>query len=553
MKRNRIALASAALLVAGVTALAGCSSASSPKATGNNDSSNADPDAIITASGSEPENALLPSNTNEVGGGKILDAIFAGLAYYDGDGKLINDMADDISVTSPTQLTVKLKEGMKFTDGTEVKSENFIKAWNYGALFSNKQLNQSWFADIVGFSEESDSELSGLKKVDDYEFTIDLSSPVAADFATRLGYSAFYPLPDVAFADMAKFGENPIGNGQYKLAGEGAWQHDVKIDLVKNPDYSGVRKLSNGGLSLVFYTSYDAAYADLLGGNLDVIDSIPDASIATFQSDLGDRAVNQPAAIFQSFTIGEWIEHFSGEEGALRRAAISMAIDRESITKTIFDDTRVPATDFSSPALEGYQKSLDGGDVLKFNPDEAKKKWAEADKISPWAGKFEIAYNANGPHQAWVEAVANSLKNTLGIDAAGASYVDFATLRAAINARDDGGKRTFKTAARSGWQADYPGVYNFLAPIYATGASANDGDYANPDVDKLLAEGASADSPEASIKKYTEAQEILVKDLPAIPLWYQNSIGGFGESVHNVKFGWNSVPLFSDITKDKTN
>ncbi|MGQ7310577.1 peptide ABC transporter substrate-binding protein [Microbacterium arabinogalactanolyticum] len=553
MKRNKIALASAAVLVAGVTVLAGCSSSgSNPKPSADTGNGNTDPKAIITASGSEPENPLIPTNTNEVGGGKILDSIFAGLAYYDGSGKLVNDMADKIEVTAPDELTVTLKKGMKFTDGSDVKADNFIKAWNYGALFSNKQLNQSWFADIEGFSAEADSELTGLKKVSDTEFTIKLTSPVAADFATRLGYSAFYPLPDVAFTDMAKFGENPIGNGPYKLAGDGAWQHDVQIDLVKNPDYKGVRKLANGGLTLKFYTSYDAAYADLLGGNLDVIDSIPDASIATFQSDLGDRAVNQPAAIFQSFTIGEWIEHFSGDEGKLRRAAMSMAIDRESITKTIFNDTRVPATDFTSPALDGYQKSLKGGDALKYDPKEAKKLWAEADKISPWSGKFEIAYNANGPHQAWVEAVANSLKNTLGIDAAGASYVDFATLRAAINAKDANGKRTFKTAARSGWQADYPGVYNFLFPLYSTGASSNDGDYTNPEVDKLLAEGASADTPADSAKKYTQVQEILVKDLPAIPLWYQNSIGGFGESVHNVKFGWNSVPLFEDITKDKT-
>ncbi|MGB4137567.1 MAG: ABC transporter substrate-binding protein [Microbacterium sp.] len=539
------------MLAASAMVLAGCTPSGSDTKPTDTADSNADPNAIITASGSEPENKLIPTNTNEVGGGKILDAIFAGLGYYDGDGKLVLDMADKIEVDSPTQLTVTLKKGMTFTDGTEVKADNFIKAWNYGAQASNKQLNQSWFADIVGFNADADSELTGLKKVDDHSFTIELTSPVAADFQTRLGYSAYYPLPDVAFDDMEKFGENPIGNGVYKLAKEGAWQHDVKIDLVKNEDYKGVRKLANGGLTLVFYTSYDAAYADLLGGNLDVIDSIPDASIATFQSDLGDRAVNQPAAIFQSFTIGEWIEHFSGEEGQLRRQAISMAINREEITKTIFNDTRVPATDFTSPALDGYQKDLKGGDVLKYNPDEAKKLWAEADKIAPWSGKFEIAYNANGPHQAWVEAVANSLKNTLGIEAAGVSYVDFATLRAAINDKVDG-KRTFKTAARSGWQADYPGVYNFLFPLYSTGASSNDGDYANPDVDKLLAEGASADSIDAANKKYTEAQDILVKDLPAIPLWYQNSIGGYGESVHNVKFGWNSVPLFEDITKDKT-
>ncbi len=42
---------------------------------------------------------------------------------------------------------------------------------------------------------------------------------------------------------------------------------------------------------------------------------------------------------------------------------------------------------------------------------------------------------------------------------------------------------------------------------------------------------------------------MLLKDLPAIPLWYSNVTGGFSENVENVEFGWNSVPLYHLITK----
>lgn len=548
MKRNKIALAGVALFAIGAMALAGCASGS-----GDNDSDKpaGDATAVITANGSEPENPLIPTNTNEVGGGKILDSIFAGLAYYDGKGALVNDMAEEITVDSPTQLTITLKKDQKFTDGTDVLADNFIKAWNYGALLSNKQLNQSWFSDIVGFSDSEDAELTGLKKVDDLTFTIELTSPVATDFATRLGYSAYYPLPDVAFDDMAAFGENPIGNGPYKLDGDGAWQHDISIALVKNDDYQGGREVVNGGLTVTFYTSLDAAYADLLSGELDVLDAIPDTSIATFEDELGDRAVNQPAAIFQSFTIGEQVAHFAGEEGKLRRAALSMAINREEITDKIFNGTRTPASDFTSPVIDGWSDKLAGADVLTYNPDEAKKLWAEADAISPWSGTFQIAYNSDSAHQAWVDAVSNSIKNTLGIEASGAPVVDFATLRAQVNERGADGKRTIQTANRSGWQADYPGLYNFLFPLYSTGASSNDGDYSNAEFDDLLAKGASASDQADAIKDYQQAQEILLEDLPAVPLWYQNVSGGFGEKVDNVTFGWNSVPLYYEITKTK--
>ena len=545
MKRSRIGLGLIALAAAGSLALAGCSSDGGKKAP---ETPKGDATAIITTNGSEPQKSLIPTNTNEVGGGKILDSIFAGLVYYAADGAAKNDLAESITPNADsTEFTIKIRPDSKFTDGTTVKAENFVKAWNYGALASNAQLSSYFFEDIEGFETTektygSTKDLTGLKVVDDTTFTVKLKQPVS-DFPLHLGYSAFYPLPDVAFDDMEKFGQNPIGNGPYKLASDTAWQHDVQIDLVKSDDYNGPRAAKNGGLTIKFYATQDAAYADLQGGTVDVIDGIPDTALATFKDDLGDRAVNQPAAIFQSFTIPESFEHFSGDEGKLRRAAISMAINRPQITDKIFYGTRTPARDFTSPVINGWSDKLKGAEVLDYNPEKAKELWAEADKISPWSGKFQIAYNADGGHQGWVDAVSNSIKNTLGIDASGKPYPKFDVLREEVT------NRTIKSAFRTGWQADYPGLFNFLGPLYATNAGSNDGDYSNPAFDALLKEGSSLTDIDAANKKYQEAQEILLQDLPAIPLWYSNVDGGFSKDVQNVKFGWNSVPIYTDITK----
>ena len=537
MKRSRIGLGLIALAAAGSLALAGCASGGSTAGSGEAKG------GIITANGSEPQNPLIPTNTNEVGGGKILDSIFAGLVYYAADGSAHNDLAESIETEDATTYTIKIRKDAKFADGTPVKAENFVKAWNYGADAANEQLSSYFFEDIEGFSyDESVAELPGLKVVDDTTFTVTLNK-AASDFPLRLGYSAFYPLPDVAFEDIEAFGQNPIGNGPYKLASDTAWQHDVQIELVKNDEYNGPREVKNDGLTIIFYASQDAAYADLQGGNLDVLDAVPDSALATFKDDLGDRAVNQPAAIFQSFTVPARLAHFDGEEGKLRRAAISMAIDRAEITDVIFDGTRTPASDFTSPVIDGWSDSLQGAEVLEFNPEKAKELWAQADAISPWSGVFEIAYNADGGHQGWVDAVTNSIKNTLGIDAAGRPYPTFAEARTEIT------NRTIQTAFRTGWQADYPGLFNFLGPIYATNAGSNDGDYSNPEFDELLKKGSVETDAAKANEYYQQAQEILLQDLPATPLWYSNVTGGFGESVSNVQFGWNSVPLYYEITK----
>ncbi|MDQ1127691.1 oligopeptide transport system substrate-binding protein [Microbacterium sp. SORGH_AS 505] len=542
MKRNKIGVAGLALLGATSLVLAGCASGGGDTNTDDNSSSGTTTE-VISTNGSEPQNPLIPTNTNETGGGKVVDSIFAGLISYKADGAVENDVAESITTDSPTQLTVKIREGLKFTNDEEVTADSFINAWNYGALASNKQNSSYFFEDIEGFSYDEDSELSGLKKIDDYTFTITLNKP-ASDFAQRLGYSAYAPLPSVAFDDMKAFGENPIGNGPYKLAEEGAWQHDVRIDLVPNEDYDGPRAAKNGGLDIVFYATQDAAYQDLQAGNLDVLDAIPESALETYESDLDGRAVNQPAAIFQSMTIPEWVDGFqTDEEGKLRRAAISHAINRDEITKVIFKDTRTPAKDFTSPVIDGWSDSVPGNEVLEYDPELAKELWDQADAIKPYSGEdFTISYNADGNHQTWVDAVSNSISGVLGIKAVGKPFPDFATY---LDARDNEKVDAF----RSGWQADYPGLYNFLGPLYATGAGSNDGKYSDEKFDELLAKGISETDEAARNATLLEAQSVLFEDLPAIPLWYSNVNGGWAEGVKNVEFGWNSVPLYYEITK----
>ena len=538
MKTKRYGVAAIALAAAGALVLTGCTSGGSePSAPAG------DPEAIITTNGSEPQNPLIPTNTTETGGGKIVTSLFAGLVSYTAEGEIENDVAESIESEDSQSWTVKIKEGQTFTDGTPVTAKSFVDAWNYGAKYSNAQSASYFFDDIEGFSYTEDSELTGLNVVDDLTFTVDLVAP-EADWPLRLGYTAYYPLPEVAFEDIEAFGQNPVGNGPYMFAGEDAWTHEEKIDLVTNPDYDGVRKAANGGLSIVFYTSQDTAYADLQAGNLDVLDAVPDSALATFEDEFGDRAVNQPAAIFQGFNMPYYLEHWSGEEGKLRRAAISMAINRDEITDVIFQGTRTPASDFTSPVIAGWSDSLEGAEVLEYNAEEAKAKWAEAEKISPYGDTvFDIAYNADGGHQAWVDAVANSIANTLGIQAVGKPYPTFAA------ALDDRENEKLTGATRAGWQGDYPSMYNFLAPLYRTGAGSNYEGYSSEEFEKLLDEGAAASTVEDATAKYQQAEEVLLKDLPAIPLWYSNVTGASADTVDNVVFGWDSVPLYHEITK----
>lgn len=111
----------AGLVLSGALLLSACGGGgSSSSSSGSSDSAKADTSAIITTNGSEPQNPLIPSNTTEVGGGKIVDLLFAGLVYYDAEGKDHNEVAESIESPDATTWTIKLKDGWTFTNGEKI-------------------------------------------------------------------------------------------------------------------------------------------------------------------------------------------------------------------------------------------------------------------------------------------------------------------------------------------------------------------------------------------------------------------------------------------------
>jgi oligopeptide transport system substrate-binding protein len=535
LRFNRATALTAAVLLATSLGLSACSSS---------DSADAD---IVTTNGGEPQNPLVPTNTNENMGGRVVDRLYSGLKYYDGKGVAHDELAESIKTTDRKNYTITIKPDWKFSDGTTVQAKSFVDAWNYGALGTNAQLQSYVFTPILGFDEVSAEKptaqtMSGLKIVDDRTFTVELKQP-SIDFETELGYAPFYPLPEAAFKDMKAFGENPIGNGPYKFARTGAWEHNVKIDLVPNPDYKGGRPPKNKGLRFVMYQSFDTAYSDLQAGNLDSLDTIPDSALTSYKRDLGDRAILAPTAQNQHIGVQANVPHFGGEEGLLRRRAISMAINRQQICDTIFNGTKTPALDFTASTLPGFNGNLPGSEVLKYNPEEAKKVWAQADAISPWSGRYEIAYNSDGGHQAWIEAVANSVKNTLGIDAVGTPFPTFKNIRDLVNAK------TIGKAFRYGWQGDYPTMLQFLTSQYYSYSDTNNVDYKSPEFDKLLDEALAAPTLEESYKIVAQAQALLIKDMADIPVIDYLAAAGRSDKVKKAELAWNGLFDFENIEK----
>lgn len=537
-----------------LTVMVACGALVLPLAACGSSSAGGSEDNIIRVYGCEPQNPLIPTDTNEVCGGDPETLLFSELIGFDAKGNPKNEVADSIETNGDnTEYTIKLKKGWKFTDGTEVKAENFTRAWSYGANAKNAQLGASFFAPIQGFEDlqkdglKGDEQLSGLTVVDDYTFTVKLNAPSSV-FKTMLGYSGYAPLPDSFFGDPKAFGENPVGNGAYKFD---SWDHNQSIKLSKNPDYKGSFPAKNDGVWFMVYTDPQPAYADVEAGNLDSMATVPTSALSTFESDDQVQAVNEPGNVSQSFTFAANQKHFSlDDEGRLRRAAVSMAIDREQIIDKVSNGTNTPAMDFTAPLIPGYSESVPGNEVLQYNPDKAKELWEQANQIAPWGDdeSFDIAYNADGGGKDIYDAICNSIHNTLGIKSQATPYPTFSEMR------DDITDRKITTAFRSGWQPDYPSAYSYLYSLYdsesADGKGSNDGDYKNPEFDALIDKANTESSDDAVKQDYQQAQEILFKDLPAVPLWYANNKGVAAKNVKGFTLTWQGIEDYRNMTKE---
>ena len=545
--RHHVRTSIIATICAATMLLAGCGS------TGNSSSDAADGGKqIITAYDVEPQNPLSPGDSGESGGIRVADMLYSGLVTYDSKGNVVNEMAESITPNEDsTMFTIKIKDGWKFTDGTPVTAESFTKAWSYAANATNGMKNSWCYSAIKGYDElqtegvASDAQLSGLKVIDDHTFTAEMNQPNSV-FPVQLGFIAFAPVPESAFKDMKAFGEKPVTNGPYKLE---SWEHSKTITLVKNPDYQGERKPKNDGITFRLYTKDDSAYADVQGGNLDLLDSIPATALKSFQSNKSIKAQTTAGSAFQGFTIPPALPHFGmNEEGRLRRQALSLAINRAQICEKIFFNTRTPATDFLAPPISGYSKDLKGNDVLQYDPEKAKELWAKADEISKYDGTLEIAYNADAGHKTWVDALCNQLKNTLGIDAEGKSFPTAAEYYDTLDAKEP------SFAFYTSWSADYPSAQNYLVTLYASssadGNGSNTGNYKNPEFDALLDKAASSTSVDEANKYYQQSEQILFKDLPTIPLWNANSSVVTVPELSKVEFSFNNLPLYWKLTKN---
>ncbi|WP_225729352.1 MULTISPECIES: ABC transporter substrate-binding protein [unclassified Nocardia] len=490
-------------------------------------------DAVISYNGTEPESPLVPGDTVEVGGIKVLGALFKGLVEYDPKTAVPrNAIAESIKTTDSKVYTITLKPGWTFQDGTPVTAKSFVDAWNFTAYGPNHQKGASLLSHIQGFGQVNSSadvspaaagpapvkEMSGLRVVDDRTFVVTLNAPFAV-FPSQLGSVQFFPLPASFYRDPAAFKAHPIGDGPFEFV---SYKPGSNIVVRRYDKYAG-EKPHIGGIEYRFYRNLDDAYADVVANKLDYLDFAPWTALVNdrYKSEVGDRSVSQPYIGMQGISFPVYDRRYADPRV---RQAISMAIDRVGLIQKVFLGHRVPADGIVPPDMPGAA-SHQCGDLCTYQPQRAK----ELFDSTGFTGPVELASNVDSANEAWMRVACDYIAQSLARPCNFVSVPSLGEFRRQIDSH------TMTMPFRSALVAEYPSIENFLNQAYRTGGSVNAGLYSNPAVDALLTRADAAPTEQDGWKLYQEAERIVLQDMPSTPIWFQSALSIWSSRMHNVQ------------------
>nr|PZN43890.1 MAG: ABC transporter substrate-binding protein [Bacillota bacterium] len=455
--------------------------------------------------------SLDPINVTDGESIKVTNQIFETLVRYKpGSTEVEPALATEWSHNADgTEWTFKLRQGVKFHDGTEFNAEavkfNFDR-WRFTDNPYHKGGEFAYYAYMFGGFDDA-SVIKEVQVVDPYTVKFILSRPLAP-FLSNLAMPMFaIASPEAVKADPENFGMKPVGTGPFKFV---SWQKGDSITLEANPDYwEGKPQIDR-----LIYRSIPDNNARLLAlqaGDIDVMDGVSPQNLAIAEA-MGQFDIHyRPAMNVGYLAMNTEKKPF---DNPLVRKAINHAINKEAIIQAFYGSLGEPAVTPVPPVMWSHNPNVT---KYEYNPEKAKELLAQAGypngfQTELWAMPVPRPYMPQ-PMDIAV-AIVNDLKK-VGIDAQIVSY-DWPTYLAKTGMGEH-------TMALLGWVGDNGDPDNFLYVLLdkdnAKGPDAgNIAFYKNDELHEILIEAQQNPDQEARTRLYERAQEIIANDAPWVPL-----------------------------------
>ncbi|MFC8432474.1 ABC transporter substrate-binding protein [Streptomyces sp. NPDC057253] len=255
-----------------------------------------------------------------------------------------------------TTLTLKLREGIKFTDGTALDAD---------AVRRNLLHTKSGTASAAGEIQD----ITGVDVVDTHTVAVRLSHPTAA-LLPALGQ-----VPGmIASPKTLDNPKTPVGSGPYKLD-KATTTAGQTYTYVRNTDYWNTKAFPYDKIVIKYLSDPAARTNALLSGQLDGA-TLSLSRVATVKGRGLSVVTYQPGDVE-----GLYIWDRAGKKvpalGKVKvRQALNYAFDKQAIIKSAKTGLGTPTTQVFAKGEDGYQAALD--DTYSYDPAKAKKLLAEA-------------------------------------------------------------------------------------------------------------------------------------------------------------------------------
>jgi oligopeptide transport system substrate-binding protein len=409
------------------------------------------------------------------------------------------------------KLTVTLRPGARFQDGTPVTPEAVREALSRVARPSSASPWASLVARVEGFAEVQSgaaTHLSGVRE-EQTGLAITLREPFS-DFATVLAHPALIPVSLESLREEPDGSELPVCSGPYRME-RGGDGKDLRLGKVTARGFNeGFLKVGAGEAELILIRSFDSgedAYQAYRSGQVDIAE-VPDSRVGEAQQAEGYRSAATPQITFLGFNP-------ASEQTAdpRLRQAMSLAIDRLVIIDAAFGDSRQPASGWLPAWAASGESSTCGNFVRRIADPPRAKQLLRSANIQPGEFKLSVYYDSRATARLVVEALELQMEQVLGIDVEPTELEGQELASHVVNKPPGASAWVMSTAIH------LPVLDEFIGTPFRTGSISNVLGFSDPQFDRRVDEARSAGSQPGIVKAYGQAESQLCSVMPAIPLW----------------------------------
>lgn len=512
------------VLVVAVLALAGCVKRETRVEIGDREQ------ILHLANGDEIED-VDPHTTTGITEHNVIAALFESLLGEDPvDLHPVPGVAERWEI-APDQITYTfhLRHNAQWSNGDPITARDFQRSFQRiltpslaaeyaNMLFPIKNAEAYYRGQIKDFNDV------GARVVDDHTLVVTLKAPTPYFLGMVANHYSLWP---VHIATVEKFGgldkkgtawtkpENFVGNGPFVLA---EWRVNDIIKVKKNPRYWDAANVKLQEINFYPIQSRDTEERAFRAGQIHAgYELLPDK--------IPDYEKNNPKLLRIDPYLGNYFFRVNVTVPFLKdkrvRRALAMAVDRESIVKSITKGRQLPANHYTPPDTAGYNARA----RLPTDIEGAKKLLAEAGfpdgKGFP---SLEIHFNTDERHKSIAEAIQQMWKKSLNIDVTLVNH----EWKVYLDTQD-----TMKyQISRAGWIGDYMDPNTFLE-LWTTGNGNNDTGWSHAEYDRLIAQASITADQVARYELFQKAEVILMDEVPIIPIFFYTKPYNLRPSVKN--------------------